>query len=188
MNYLILYCHFCIFTEFRKVTLISDSIAKNVTDLFNTKLQIFSGYTIARMANEIQFGKADLEPYDYVIIHVGTNDLGNLSSYDSMISDFGNLIGIIHRKKPSIYIVVSSILPRPCDYDITDKLRRRVNDYLQKSMSKSMRFKFVCSYKPFMYAGKVRRELFAKNDGGLHLNTAGTDALTRFLIKVVGIL
>ena len=22
--------------------------------------------------------------------------------------------------------------------------------------------KFVCSYKPFMYAGKVRRELFAK--------------------------
>ena len=50
-------------------------------------------------------------------------------------------------------------------------------------MSKLMKFKFVCSYKPFMHAGNVRRELFAKHDGGIHLNTAGTDALTRFFYK-----
>ena len=40
-------------------------------------------------------------------------------------------------------------------------------------------------YKPFMHAGQVRRELFAKKDGGLHLNTAATNVLTRFLIRVV---
>lgn len=127
-------------------------------------------------------------PFDYVILHVGTNDLDNRFPYENIISDFGNLIGICQGKKPSICIVVSAILPRPLDYDITDSVRRSVNDYLQKSMSKSMRFKFVCSYKPFMYAGKVRRELFAKRDRGLHLNTAGTNALTRFLIKVVSTL
>ena len=65
---------------------------------------------------------------------------------------------------------MSAVLPRPVDLKIIDSGRRRVNDYLQKSMSKSMRFKFVCSYKPFMRVGQVRRELFAKRDGGLHLN------------------
>ena len=94
---------------------------------------------------------------------MGTNDLGNRAPYNSIISDFGNLIGICKQKKPSNQLVVSAILPRPVDFDITDSVRRNINDYLQKSMSKSMRFKFVCAYKPFMCAGKVtRRELFAK--------------------------
>ena len=119
---------------------------------------------------------------------MGTNDLGNRAPYNNIISDFGNLIGICKQKKPSIQLVVSAILPRPVDLDSTDNVRRNINDYLQKSMSKSMRFKFVCAYKPFMRAGHVRRELFAKNDGGLHLNTAGTNTLTRFLIRVVSTL
>ena len=126
-----------------------------------------------------------MEHFDYVILHVGTNDLVNRAPYGDIISDFGNLIGICQYKKPSIKIAVSSILPRPVDPKITDSVRRNVNDYLNKKMSKSMRFKFVCSYKPFMHAGQVRRELFAKKDGGLHLNTAGTNVLTRFLIRVV---
>ena len=36
-----------------------------------------------------------------------------------------------------------------------------------------MRFKFVCSYKPFMRAGQVRRELFAKKDGGFTFEYCG---------------
>lgn len=163
-------------------------MAKNVTGIFGTTLQVFSGRTISHVANEIQYGHANLEPFDYIILHVGTNDLGNRSPYAHIISDFGNLIGIIQNKKPSIKIIVSAILPRPVDLDITDGVRRAVNDYLQKSISKSMRFKFVCSYKPFMRAGMVPTELFAKRDGGLHLNTAGTSALTRFLIRVVSTL
>ena len=47
---------------------------------------------------------ADLNPYDFVILHVGTNDIYNRAPFDSMISDFGNLIGILKRRKPSIHI------------------------------------------------------------------------------------
>lgn len=36
-----------------------------------------------------------------------------------------------------------------------------------------------------MYAGSVRRELFAKRDLGLHLNSEGTDALTHFFLRVI---
>ena len=114
--------------------------------------------------------------------------MDNRAPYDDIISDFANLIGICQDKKPSIQIIVLAILPRPVDIKITDNVRRSVNDYLQKSMSKSMCFKFVCSSKPFMRAGQVRRELFAKRDGGLHLNTAGTNALTRFIIRVISTL
>ena len=52
-------------------------------------------------------------------------------------------------------------------------------------MSKSMRFKFVCTYKPFMYAKSVRVGLFAKRDKGLHLNTEGTNVLKRFFLRVI---
>ena len=155
-------------------------MAKNVTGIFSTTLQIFSGKTISQVANKIQYGYATLEPFEYVILHVGTNDLGDRAPYDHIISDFGNLIGIYQNKKPAIKIIFSLIPPRQVDLSITATVRRKVNDYLQKKISKSMQFKFVCSYKPFMRAREVRRELFAKRDEGLHLNTAGTSTLTRF--------
>ena len=146
-----------------KVTIISDSIAKQKMQLEYLELhcQYLLEKNIAQIANKIQFGSATLEPFDYVIVHLGTNDLDNRASYDDIISDFGNLIGICQDKKPSIQIIVSAILLRPVDFKIIDNVRRRVNDYLQKSMSKFMRFKFVCSYKPFMRAGQERRDLFA---------------------------
>ena len=120
-----------------------------------------------------------------MILHVGTNDIGYRAPYGDIISDFGNLIGICKKMKPSIQIIVSAILPRPVDHSYTDPMIRSVNKQLNKVLSKTLRFKFVPSYKPFMYAGSVRRELFAKKDGGLHLNTEGTNVLTRFFLRVI---
>ena len=73
-------------------------MAKNVTGIFGATLQIFSGKTILQVANKIQYGYATLEPFDYVILHVGTNDLGDRAPYDHIISDFCNLIGICQNK------------------------------------------------------------------------------------------
>lgn len=173
------------FSECRKVTIISDSIAKHISGLDGVVVQAFPGDTIAKTASRIHSGEAKLHSFDFVIFHTGTNDIANRAPYDNIISDFGNLIGICRNIKPSIQIIISSILPRPVDHKITDPVIRRVNAYLQRNMSKSMRFKFICSYKPFMYAGSVRRELFAKRDGGLHLNTEGTNVLRRFFLRVI---
>lgn len=148
-------------------------------------MQIFTGFTIARIASKIDSGEADLQPYDYVIIHAGTNDIEYRHSKNAIISDYGNLVGICRRKKPSIKIVISAILPRPKDHKITDPVIRDVNKHLRLEMSKSMRFKFVCTYKPFMYAGSVRIGLFAKRDLGWHLNTEGTNVLKRFFLRVI---
>ena len=174
-----------IFAEYRKVTIIGDSIAKHLSGLHGVTVQIFSGRTISQISAKIDNNEANLVPYDYVIIHAGTNDIGNRHSFKEIISDFGNLVGICRKKKPSIQIIISGILPRPKDHAITDPVIRDVNKHLRVFMSKSMKFKFVCTYKPFMHAGSVILGLFAKRDLGLHLNTEGTNTLKRFLLRVI---
>ena len=134
---------------------------------------------------KIDSGDADLIPFDFVIIHTGNNDIDNRAPDNSIISDYGNLVGICKKKKPSIQIVISAILPRTEDHTISDPMIRSINKHLRVFMSKSMRFKFVCTYKPFMYAKSVRVGLFAKRDKGLHLNTEGTNVLKRFFLRVI---
>lgn len=148
-------------------------------------LQAFRGDTIGRMTNRIRSGQVKLDDFDYVIFHVGTNDIGNKASFDNIVSDYGNLIGICRQAKPNINIIMSAILPRPVDHDKTDNIIRRINAYLCKNMSKSMNFKFIKTYRPFMYGGRVKRELFAKNDGGLHLNSEGTNRLKYYFRRTI---
>lgn len=171
--------------EAKKVTIISDSIAKYITGIDGMLLQAFSGDTLARLTNRLLTKEANIEPFDYVLFHVGTNDIGKRASFHSIMSDFGNLIGVCRKVKPGIKIIISAIIPRPVDHEITDPMIRKVNKYLQLNMSKNMNFKFICTYKPFMFAGKVRVELFAKKDGGLHLNTEGTSRLRYFFLRVI---
>ena len=71
------------------------------------------------------------------------------------------------------------------DHEVTDPMIRKVSKYLQVNMSHNMHFKFICTYKPFMFAGKVKLEHFAKKDGGLHLNTEGTSKLRYFFLRVI---
>ena len=130
------------------------------------------------MTNRIAKGEADLGPFDYVIVHIGTNDIGRRQPFESIVSDFANLIGIIRKVKPRINVIISAILPRPVDHEDTDEMIRRINFHLNNKMSKD----FICAFKPFMHAGNVKLVFFAKNDGS-HLNTVGTDRLGIFSLE-----
>ena len=171
-------------SEAKKVIIISDSMAKYVSGIEGVRLQAFRGDTVARLTNRIANREADLGPFDYAIVHVGTNDIARRQSFDSIMSDFANLIGIMRKVEPAIKIIISAILPRPVDHEDTDLMIRRVNHYLKDRMSKDLNFKFICTFKPFMFAGEVKREFFAKHDG-LHLNTVGTDRLRYFFRRVI---
>ena len=116
---------------------------------------------------------------------MGTNDIGDRAPYHIILSDYGNLIGIIRKKKRDINIVMSAIIPRHKDHALTDSMIIQINGYLQKVMSSKLNFKFICTYKPFMFVGKVSLELFAKRDQGLHLNTLGSSKLSYFFLRVI---
>ena len=56
-----------------------------------------------------------------------------------------------------------------------------------KVMSKKQNFKFIRKYRPFMYCGKIRLELFDKKDG-LNLNMEGQHKIRHFFLKVISTL
>ena len=148
-------------------------------------MQSFRGDTIAQIASKVERGIASLKNFDYVIIHVGTNDIDDKASFHAMQSDYGNLVGICRRKYPKINIIMSAIIPRPRDHQNTDDPIKRINFYMEKTMSKTLNFKFIKTYCPFMYAGKPSAELFAKNDKGLHLNTEGFSRLRYYFLRTI---
>lgn len=172
-------------TEYRKVIIVGDSIIKDLNHIDGVTLKAFPGATIGKLAVLFSKGHISLEEYDYIIIHVGTNNVGNRNSVDHIKSDYGNLVATVRKLKPHIRIVISSILPRPVDHKITDPVIRDINKYLNSVMSKDLNFKFICSYKAVCKFGSYSRYLFAKHDNGLHLNIEGSNRLRFFFLRVI---
>lgn len=162
-----------------------DSIIKDLPPIDGVVIKSFPGATIASLAWHVDKENVKLTNFDFLIIHVGTNNIANGDDQESMQSDFGNLIARIKRKKSSIRIIVSSILPRPCDHSVTDKVIKDFNKCLRLEMAQDLGFRFVESWKAVTKFGTYRRYLFAKNDKGLHLNTEGSRRLRYFFLRVI---
>lgn len=172
-------------TEKRRVIILGDSIIKEMPPIDGVFIKSISGATIAKLAWHVDKGHVNLSDFDYMIIHVGTNNINNGDEKGSMMSDFGNLIARIKKKKSSIRIVVSSILPRPCDHTETDKVIKDFNMCLRLEMAPDLGFHFVESWKAVSKFGTYRRYLFAKHDRGLHLNSEGSRRLRYFFLRVI---
>lgn len=164
-----------------KVTIISDSIPKHVTDIRHAEVVALPGIHINQLTNKIQKGHVVLDRA-ISIVHVGTNDINSMNA-GAMLSSFNNLISQI-RIKSNTAIVMSAILPRPVDHgDVGDKIIY-VNNELKK-LCKDRRVQYLRSYRPFHKARTPLRELYAVNDQGLHLNMEGTRRLRQFFINSV---
>lgn len=177
-----------IVTEFRKVIIIGDSIIKNIPPMEGVVVKSFPGATIGRLSQCIDKKLVDLSKFNYVIVHVGTNNINNRSSVAHMTADIANLVALIRRRRGYIHIIISAILPRPVDHALTDGRIKEFNRILDNVMSKDLHFKFIRTYRPFCFKGQPRRYLFAKLDGGLHLNTEGSGRLGHFYHRVISTL
>ena len=104
--------------------------------LGNTRLSYQTNLTIKWL---------QLLPYDYLILHMGTNDIGDRANFENIIKEYANLPGIIRKMHPTVHIIFSTIIPRPCDYNVSDPIVRAINSHSNKVMSKKMIFKFVCT-------------------------------------------
>ena len=175
-------------TECRKVLIVGDSIIKDVAPIAGVTLKAYPGASIGYLTLLFSNGDIDLTNYDFLIIHVGTNNIDKGHSFGSIVSDYGNLVAQIRKKKPSIRIIMSSILPRPKDHSVTEKKIFDVNKELRTVMAKDMNFHFIRSYRMFSKFGTYRRYLYAKKDQGLHLNTEGSNRLRYFFLRVISTL
>ena len=76
--------------ENRRVIIVGDSIIKNLPPIDGGVIISFRGDTIAQLTNRIDKGQVNLSPFDYIIIHVGTNNIDKRHSYGNIIADYGN--------------------------------------------------------------------------------------------------
>ena len=179
---------FLFVTECRRVLIIGDSIIKDLAPIEGVTLKAFPGATIGYLSVLISNGDIDLTNHDFIIVHVGTNNIGNRDSYGAIISDYGNLIAQIRKRKPSIRVIISSILPRPVDHAVTDQMIKNVNTHLRTVMAPDLNFHFIRSFRALSKFGTYRRYLYAKRDNGLHLNTEGSNRLRYFFLRVISTL
>ena len=122
------------------MTIIEDSIIKHIMGIDGCTVQSFRGDTISKMTRKIEHKIAKVLPHDFVIVHVGTNDIYNRASFDDIIKDYYNLIATIKSKHSSVQVIVSAIIPRPCDYYGLDSMVRAVNSHLNEVTSKDLNF------------------------------------------------
>ena len=160
---------------------LSDSIAKYVTINDNTDVRAFRGDTVSRLTDRIAFGEVDVRGYSRILIHVGTNDVGNLFSKGEhrtmtifrIMDSFHSLRDTIRRRNSSAMLLFSSILPRRNRYKLFRPYIQGLNFALEKFCAKSRGANvFIPSYNCFLLNGEPRHSLFSDSDG-LHLKGAG---------------
>ena len=101
------------------------------------------------------------------------------------MSYYNDLITTI-KSRSSTKIIVSAIIPRPCDFtvDPSEKRVKNMNKELKK-MCKSRHLQFLHTFRVFLYKNKSIRAYLAVNDKGLHLNLEGVLRLRRFFLNTI---
>ena len=148
------------------VTLISDSMAKYVENIPHVTVQSFPCVNITTLQHIIRKSKASIN-YKYTILLVGTNNIEDRScTVDEIMSYYNDLVTTI-RSRSSTKIIVSAIIPRPCDLK-KDPYEKRVKDMNKelKLMCKRRNIQFLHTFRIFLHNNKPIRSYFAVNDKG----------------------
>ena len=101
--------------------------------------------------------------YTHLLLHVDTNDIGNGLSNSLIFQYYSNLLDLIFNLFPHLKLIVSTILPRPIDFDRTKQIVIDINNYLA-SVGLKEKVLFVKTYKPLCYNQVLclRRNYFVK--------------------------
>ena len=160
------------------VSVLSDSMAKYVSDIPHTTVQAFRGANIARLVHKIDNKKASISA-KHTIVLIGTNNVTSSRSVQQIMSSFQDLITKISTKS-STNLIICCIIMRPCDlHDDPEETRMKEINRDLEALCKKRKVSFLHTYRIFLYKNKPIRSLFSVNDDGLHLNFEGTRRLRR---------
>ena len=180
-----------------RLVLLTDSILKKV-NLENVGgiTSIHTGADLVDLVYKQRNGELpDWSLYDLVVIHCGTNDIDN-DAARFVHRRLQTLTENIKAVNPYIDIIISSILPRPCnDIPRTDprydpyhppknEIVKRVNYVIKTFCRQTQGLHFWPSFNTLTAPGDIIRTGFYKPDL-LHLNTSGWLRMTRILKTVI---
>ena len=98
------------------------------------------------------------------------------------MSYYNDLITTI-KSISSTKIIVSAIIPRPCDFTVDPSVKNMKKEL--KKMCKSRHLQLLHTFRVFLYKNKPIRSYLAVNDKGLHLNLEGVLRLRRFFLNTI---
>lgn len=165
--------------------ILSDSFFKYFPDLKNTEIQAFGGITSERLLWKIRHGYFNINEFCNVLIHVGTNDIFAITSNQYRFN-IDLIIQEIRCVNASCRIILSSILPRPVDFRMSDRLVQDFNsqlfDFSQTGCAK-VNYMPVCKSFYDRFHSPIF-PLFHKTDL-LHLNHAGIQKFVHFIANTL---
>jgi lysophospholipase L1-like esterase len=146
-------------------------------------VESISGANIYTIHQFLKDNKARVIKYTHLVLHVGTNDIGNGLCSKIITQYYCNLLELITHNF-SIKIIMSAILSRPIDFDRTKQLVIETNNCLAK-LALKRNVQFVKTYKQFVKqpGSLYKRKGFCKD--GLHLSYLGVSVRRNLLIGVV---
>jgi len=117
---------------------------------------------------------------DAVVLHVGTNNIADAASCESITEDTRDTIHTIESANSNVRIIVSSVLPRQKDRLVNDMIRK-TNTSL-KTMCQEKGYYFLDNSAAFINQGSVDSSLYRDN---IHLNAKGGKALGTSIRKAL---
>lgn len=163
--------------------IISDSMFTYLPEMRNTHLQAFRGLRSPWLINKLRNRVFSWYHYKNIILHVGTNDLFEISAgrYEKCVRDIVRELMICN---PECSIILSSVLPRPCEFYSSEQYVMNFNNVLKHLASSLQNVKYMACEKSFY--DKVRmpvRTLFSED--GLHLSTTGLNNIFSFVANTL---
>ncbi len=155
--------------------MISDSICRAINDSTHIFFQSVPGATVDKIRQYVDMQMVEVRHHQVIIIHVGTNNIER-SPEGEVCQQFVKLLQAIRRQNATALLAVSSILPRPKDWNAYGEKVQRLNKLLEK-MQAQHHFTFLKTYRAHWDQMKKmpRRDHFARD--GLHLSARGVAAL-----------
>ena len=154
--------------EGEDLVFIHDSIGKGITPGIMSKYDLKTVKVLAYTQEQARESIRNITGMPKaVVLHVGTNDIKNNIDADRIISNYEDLIKLIHKKLPDTKVVLSNILPREDNH-----LFQRNVEYVNAAVNR----KFADSdYVVLIRNNDIGPKL--KKSDGVHLLDPGTSRL-----------
>jgi lysophospholipase L1-like esterase len=159
--------------------------------MWETLQQDFPGHQVinrgfggSELSDAVHFANRIILPYKprEIIVYAGDNDLANGKKPEQILSDYKQLVQLIHQELPQTRIGYIAVKPSLARWNLIQKIRK-TNDLIREYSSHDSLLTYIDVFTPMLGKdGKPRKELFAED--GLHLNRKGYE-LWRDIVKPV---
>ncbi len=149
---------------------------------FPDQMVINRGFGGSELSDALHFADRIILPYRprSVIVYAGDNDLAHGKKPEEILSDYKQLVRLIHEKLPGTRIGYISVKPSLARWNLVDEIRK-TNKLIKRYSSHDHLLWYIDIFTPMLGKdGAPRKELFGPD--GLHLNKKGY-ALWKNVVK-----